>query len=721
MKKLAFAILLVATVCAAEEKPLPVWRMPQAWPRHVQLRQQLINVMKAGNDAKMEEICREALSVIPGDATWHYNLACALAKRGGIAKDPDFARVRENPRFAELVEKARGLKGTPGRGHPEIRPAAVQPNGHLTLNETNVFWNFDAGVFEASFRVTDPTTPIVNLASLFEKSTPDAPERPDVTAWIAGGTAAGNIGDVYYNRDRGHSPLKLADFPGIVNVTPSPAARAAGVDQDHPNMLFPNCAVFGNASRARLGGAYWRSYPRASMTDPGLASRMNLLYHNNQFWVFPAHMDYGKKDIGDVYPGVAPFQMVSVGSSYSDQAFLRAALAASASFTRMTKQAIIRRNLMGPTLQWLLRRTYKGVDTEDDYLSPKAHPTAFKGNDLDTVRLVQKAHALLPEQIPPLVAIDLINSRVHTIPYPIPGRDYPDVAPEILYFTSSAACIVLRAPEGMRPFLFRARIDGAPATGPASFTWRVVHGDASAVTIKAPDGEAGATPEKGIAQITVDRRRIKERIDVACFARTADTEWGAPSFISFFPVPQESRTYRSDGRIESIDYSNPDGVYSDPAVSLPRHWKDTYAYDDTGKLLGWTRSYNGKDTAAFTAAGDRIQSYSRGMKQKIAVIGALIHEPPVWILDEPMVGLDPRAAFLLKEEMKNQAQRGATVFFSTHVLEVAEKLCDRVGIISKGRLLAEGTPEELLNRTGEHSLEEVFLEMTEKDAETDEK
>ena len=626
MKKLAFAILLTTVVCAAEEKPLPVWRMPQVWPRHVQLRQQLIDVMKAGDDAKMEEICREALSVIPGDATWHYNLACALAKRGapgalaelenaidfgfrdadGIAKDPDFARVRENPRFAELVEKARGLRGKPGRGHPEVSPTAVQPNGHLLLNETNVVWNFDAGVFEAMFHVTDPTTPIASQANAFRKSAPNEPARPYVIAWISDGTAAGNLGDVYYNRDRAHSPLTLTDFPGIVNVQPGPAARAARIDEDHPNMLFPNCAVFGNASRARLGGAYWRSYPRASMTDPGLANRMNLLYRNNQFWVFPAHLDYGKRDIGDVYPGVAPFQMVSVGSSWSDQAFLRAALAASASFTRMTKQAIIRRNLMGPTLQWLLRRTYKGVDTEDDYLSPKAHPTAFKGNDLDTVRLVQKAHALLPEQIPPLVAIDLINSRVNTIPYPVPGRDYPDVAPEILYFTSSAACIVLRAPEGMRPFLFRARIDGAPATSPASFTWRVVHGDASAVTIKAPDGESSATPEKGIAQITVDRRRIKERIDVACFAKTADTEWGAPSIISFFPIPQESRTYRSDGRIESIDYSNPDGVYSDPAVSLPRHWKDTYSYDDTGKLLGWTRSYNGKDTAAFTAAGDRI-------------------------------------------------------------------------------------------------------------------
>ena len=116
------------------------------------------------------------------------------------------------------------------------------------------------------------------------------------------------------------------------------------------------------------------------------------------------------------------------------------------------------------------------------------------------------------------------------------------------------------------------------------------------------------------------------------------------------------------------------------------------------------------------AAGNRIQSYSRGMKQQIAVIGALIHAPKVWVLDEPMVGLDPRASFLLKEEMKAQAAAGATVFFSTHVLEVAEKLCDRVGIISKGRLIAEGTPEELLRQTGDSSLEQVFLEMTEADS-----
>ena len=111
------------------------------------------------------------------------------------------------------------------------------------------------------------------------------------------------------------------------------------------------------------------------------------------------------------------------------------------------------------------------------------------------------------------------------------------------------------------------------------------------------------------------------------------------------------------------------------------------------------------------AAGDQIRTYSRGMRQKLTVIGALIHNPPVWVLDEPMVGLDPRAAHLLKEEMRCRAQAGATVFFSTHVLEVAEKLCDEVGIINHGRLIACGTLDELRGGQDE-SLEKLFLELT---------
>ena len=630
MKKLAFAFLFAAAAAAApaEEKPLPVWRMPQLWPRHTQLRLQLANVIQRGDAAGMEEICREALRTFPGDATWHYNLACAIAQTGkpadaldelekaiefgfrsadAIAKDSDFARIRENPRFAELIEKARALQGKPVKGKPDNRTANVQPNGKLVLDETNMAWNFDAGVFEANFRITEPVTSIVSQAAAFAKSEPKSPEIPYVRGWIADGTGASNLGDLYVNRDHGHSPLKVGDFPGIVNVKYCSAAHAAQLDVDHPNTLFPNCAVFGNISRAFYKGPYWRSLGRSSFTDPaGLSRRMHILYRNNQFWVMPAHHDFGKKDIGDVFPGAAPFQFNTVGSSRSDQGFLRAALAASASFPKETKQAIIHRHLMGPTLQWLMRRSQKGVETEDDYLSPKAHPTAFAAARLDRVRLVEKAHALLPEQIPPFAALNLINSRANPLHYPIPGRDFPDTVPEILCNTPSAICLVLRAPEGIRQFMFRAHAEGTPQSAATVFTWRVVHGDASAVKFAAMPDDPNATPEKGFVKITVDRRNLKERIDVACFAKTDGSDWGAPSFISFFPIPQESRVYRKDGKIASIDYSNPDGVYSDPLVSLPRHWKDTYSYDDNGKMLGWTRSYNGKDTATFTASGDRI-------------------------------------------------------------------------------------------------------------------
>ena len=114
------------------------------------------------------------------------------------------------------------------------------------------------------------------------------------------------------------------------------------------------------------------------------------------------------------------------------------------------------------------------------------------------------------------------------------------------------------------------------------------------------------------------------------------------------------------------------------------------------------------------ALGDAISSYSHGMRQKIVVMGALIHEPEVWILDEPLTGLDPKAAFQLKEMMREHANKGKTVFFSTHVLEVAEKLCDRVAIIAKGNIKFCGTIDEIkANFVGEESLEKCFWEMTE--------
>lgn len=106
--------------------------------------------------------------------------------------------------------------------------------------------------------------------------------------------------------------------------------------------------------------------------------------------------------------------------------------------------------------------------------------------------------------------------------------------------------------------------------------------------------------------------------------------------------------------------------------------------------------------------GDPISSYSHGMKQKLAIISALIHAPKLLVLDEPMVGLDPSAAFQLKQIMKELCAQGSTIFFSTHVLEVAEKLCDKIAIIKEGRLVVSGPTHEVI---GQSSLEDVFLEL----------
>jgi len=102
------------------------------------------------------------------------------------------------------------------------------------------------------------------------------------------------------------------------------------------------------------------------------------------------------------------------------------------------------------------------------------------------------------------------------------------------------------------------------------------------------------------------------------------------------------------------------------------------------------------------------------MRQKIVLMGALIHDPAVWILDEPMTGLDPKSSFVLKEMMREHADSGKTVFFSTHVLEVAEKICDKVAVINKGNILFCGTLEEMREHfKSNESLEKMFLEMTE--------
>jgi len=160
-------------------------------------------------------------------------------------------------------------------------------------------------------------------------------------------------------------------------------------------------------------------------------------------------------------------------------------------------------------------------------------------------------------------------------------------------------------------------------------------------------------------------------------------------------VPDEPEIYE---RLKGIEYLNfmgdVYGVSGGERRSRIEHWLEAFELS--------------------RAVADPIQTYSHGMRQKIILTAALMIKPQVLVLDEPMVGLDPRSSHLLKEAMREHCDSGGTLFFSTHIMEVAERLCDRIGIIHRGRLAAYGTLVELRDQAKDKaSLENIFLELTE--------
>ena len=157
---------------------------------------------------------------------------------------------------------------------------------------------------------------------------------------------------------------------------------------------------------------------------------------------------------------------------------------------------------------------------------------------------------------------------------------------------------------------------------------------------------------------------------------------------------------------------NPDIFLKLKGIEYLNFLADIYDVDTTKRrehIEKWAKEFG-----IYENLNDRIQSYSHGMRQKINLIGATLHSPNNIILDEPMVGLDPKSSHMLKNMMKEYSESGKTVFFSTHVLEVAEKICDRIGIINNGRLIFVGIIDELKAQMKEEkSLEDMFLEIVE--------
>lgn len=498
---------------------LSIWDYPARQPTHEKLRRQFMAAMKEGDTPSMTDACRKGVSLLPDDPTWRYNLACSLAyyknpepafdelekaidlgfrDADAIERDSDLKRISRLPRFRELVDYARRIRTRPIMTGPMANVAATGIFGKtVSLGEQNLSWDFDHGCFVANLK-------------------------------LAQASAGGNSGDLYFNRDALHSALPLADFPGITAVRLDQQGRERQMDLNFPNMLFPY-PVFGNCSRAFVAGKYWRSLSRALTTmDSWRMKAMVKFYLSNQTWVFPSNADTAPVGTnGDVFASITPYWITTAGRSYSDLPYLRAALEASRSFRPETKKAAVAAGLLAPTVQTLIRKSLKGVDDEEDYLTSKAHPTAFPPNAVEMMRLSAAAGKMKPGEIPPLAMIGVTTMPMKSA----------DPRPELTYASAFAWAFVLRADAEERVFFINAR-------GAQEFAFVKTRGDGVNVRIEktAPD----------TAKVLINRRGMSptNRVDVAVFGKNAATGWGAPSYVSF-------------ARMDS------GAAYSDPVLTTP--------------------------------------------------------------------------------------------------------------------------------------------------------
>ena len=492
---------------------LSVWDCASRQAMHDVLRGELVRSIRSGDIKAMEETSRKGTELLPEDPVWRYNHACALSyyedskaaldelekaielgfrDADKIKHDSDLRRVSGDPRFAELVSLAASLSSKPiATGPLAAVPAKGKAGRRIVIGEKNLLWDFDSAAFSAK------------------------------VALDTEGVAGGNAGDLYMNLDGGHSMPVVTNWPGLSEVVLDADARSHGMGLDFPNVFFPY-PVFGNASRAFMKGPYWRSIPRALATTEARRLRaIQKFYLSNQIWVFPATDDFNFTNTnlyGDVFSSVTPYWMTVRGRSWSDQYYLRAALEISRSLPKETKREIVRRGVLAGVVQTIVRKSLKSVKTEEDYLSPEAHPTALPPGGLDMERLKSLASGMGVAGIPPLVAVSVKTQRL---------KDPPQL-PEATYMTPFASAFVLRADETERVFEFMA-------SGALEYAFRIVHDDFCAASIEEIDWRT--------ARVKIDKTRMTpvNRVDVAVFGRTRTSGWGPPSYISFAVVDPAAR------------------------------------------------------------------------------------------------------------------------------------------------------------------------------------
>ena len=509
---------------------------------------------------------------------------------GALLATPPFQKAREDPRIAELLKRPAAQPPEPVAA-PETVTTASAP-----VEAANTTWSPGVMRLESRFVFPDPPP----RPRLLDARPDDAPETQRIARLVARGQAAGHYGDLYDNRDRGHSRLRVDRFPLLTAVVYGEEAVAAGVDYGLNEQMLFDAVTFGNSSTAYTARSFWRSLPRLAITRPGGAERQFDLYVRNQIYVYPEHRDHDP-DQGDLYPANTPYMLISQGSSGSDQPHLRAVALILAALRPDAKRFLRDAGLIAPTVQMLYRRHRAGVETDADYLSGAAHPSVFDAEDIDYQRLVDAANALAPETAPPMVRLAVLEETASPAP-PLPG----DAVDERLFDTPAAIARVARGLARDRRYVLSAQGTADPNGNPLTFTWRVLRGEGVTVTpldpagleaeIHAPWQEESAAP--GRPDIA------SSRIDIGVFAHNGRM-YSAPSFFSvYFPLDQ-TRDYAEDGRLLSVDYrrkTRPE-AYVDPWLSPYRDWRDVFDYDAQGRLLGWRRERNGRPDRFFDAEG----------------------------------------------------------------------------------------------------------------------
>jgi len=604
-----------------------VFQMPQA----VAAEHLAARLLRAGQYANAAAQLRHLTQAYPKAPKWRAMAATAAAGLGddataialleeavalgftdlfGLLGHQPMSRLANAPRIVALADALQPPSNE--RRLPVARRIATNV---AKVTAENAGWDAKTGRISVFFAFPKAQRRL----PLFGRPSED-PALQTLAALVRSGKAAGNAGDLYDNRDRRHSWLWLYDDAPtqLSHVVYDAAAQALQHDYGLNETLLFNAPTFGNSSTA-LKGAFWRSQPRNAMTTPGGPERQWRLYRNNHIYVFPEAHDFdpeAKGWHGDQFPAYLPYFIVTQGSSGSDRPYMTAIQAILAAFTPKTKAFLTERRLIAPTVQQIIRRSLKSARGRTAYLSAFAHPTVFRGDDIDLGAAISAAQAMAPGDVPPLAVISVIDEPRLTSGVSF----FADGLNERLFDTPAAIGRIWRGVEAQRRYLLKAAATD-PNGRPVRFHWRLLRGAPSKVRIKP------YTTDQDTIEVIVDWQDrhapperadiLTHRIDIAAFADNG-VQLSAPAIFSLVLPSHQTRVYEAGPqglRIKQIDYRKGPSKYADPRLWPTRAWRDDYRYDDAGALLGWTRH---RKTGKTEFRPDGVRADGQKVRHRIA-------------------------------------------------------------------------------------------------------